>query len=103
MLRLSLVTPGSLHGSIIQESIVMIFAYIGPETMMPIASGIAAVVGVFLMFGRSVMLVLRNIGRKVGLLSDRRDFARVRKTNLSAAAVAPGTAAEEKPAVGGES
>ena len=32
----------------------MLFSYIGPETMMPVASVIAAVAGVFMMFGRSV-------------------------------------------------
>ena len=33
----------------------MLFAYIGPETMMPVASIIAAVTGVFMMFGRSIL------------------------------------------------
>lgn len=80
----------------------MLFAYIGPETMMPVASGIAAVVGVFLMFGRSVMLVFRNFGRKIGLLSDRKPAVTVPKNDLAASA-APAAAAEEKPAVGGES
>jgi hypothetical protein len=39
----------------------MFFAYIGPETMMPVASVIAAATGVVLMFGRSVI----QFGRKV--------------------------------------
>ncbi|MGC8641847.1 MAG: hypothetical protein ACP5XB_18430 [Isosphaeraceae bacterium] len=79
----------------------MIFAYIGPETMMPVASGIAALVGVFLMFGRSVLLFFGNMGRKIGLVSDRKQTVTVRKDDLSAS-VAPVAAAEEKPAVGGE-
>ena len=32
----------------------MLFAYLGPETMMPVASIVAAVVGVVMMFGRNV-------------------------------------------------
>jgi hypothetical protein len=39
----------------------MVFAYIGPETMMPVASIIAAVTGVVLMFGRNVL----HLGRAV--------------------------------------
>ena len=35
--------------------------YIGPEVMMPLASAIAALAGVLLMFWRRLMLVLRNI------------------------------------------
>ena len=31
----------------------MLFAYIGPETMMPVTSVIVGVVGVFMMFGRT--------------------------------------------------
>ena len=43
----------------------MLFAYVGPETMMPLASVVAAVVGVFLMFGRNIMYIGRNFVRKV--------------------------------------
>ena len=43
----------------------MLFSYIGPETMMPVASVIAAVAGVFMMFGRSVMGFGRGIVRRV--------------------------------------
>ncbi len=43
----------------------MLFAYIGPETMMPVASVIAAVTGVVLMFGRSVVQVGRNVFRGI--------------------------------------
>ncbi len=43
----------------------MLFAYVGPETMMPLASVVAAVVGVFLMFGRTVVYTARNFVRKV--------------------------------------
>ena len=43
----------------------MIFAYFGPETMMPVASIIAAVVGVAMMFGRNVMMIGRGLVRRV--------------------------------------
>jgi hypothetical protein len=43
----------------------MLFAYIGPETMMPVASIIAAVVGVFMMFGRTVLMFGRRVVRRV--------------------------------------
>jgi hypothetical protein len=43
----------------------MLFSYIGPETMMPVASVIAAAAGVFLMFGRSVMGFGRSLVRRV--------------------------------------
>jgi hypothetical protein len=43
----------------------MLFAYIGPETMMPVASIIAAVAGVFMMFGRNVVYFGRNLVRRI--------------------------------------
>jgi hypothetical protein len=43
----------------------MLFAYIGPETMMPVASVIAAVAGVVLMFGRNVMAFGRKVFRGI--------------------------------------
>jgi hypothetical protein len=43
----------------------MLFAYFGPETMMPLASIFAAAVGVVLMFGQNVMNVGRGILRRV--------------------------------------
>ena len=42
----------------------MLFAYIGPETMMPVASVIAATVGVVMMFGRNIMMVGRSLVRR---------------------------------------
>jgi hypothetical protein len=50
----------------------MLFAYVGPETMMPLASAVAAVVGVLLMFGRNVMLIARNAVRRVRDLAGRK-------------------------------
>ena len=43
----------------------MLFAYIGPETMMPVASVIAAVAGVMMMFGRNVVGFGRNVFRRI--------------------------------------
>ncbi len=43
----------------------MLFGYVGPETMMPLASVVAAAVGVFLMFGRNVMYIARSAVRRV--------------------------------------
>ncbi len=39
----------------------MLFAYFGPETMMPVASIVAAVAGVVMMFGRNVLSIGRNV------------------------------------------
>jgi len=43
----------------------MLFAYIGPETMMPVASIVAAVTGVVMMFGRNILMFGRGIIRRV--------------------------------------
>ena len=43
----------------------MLFAYIGPETMMPVPSVIAGVVGVFMMFGRNIVGFGRGMVRRV--------------------------------------
>jgi len=43
----------------------MLFAYIGPETMYPVASVIAATAGVFMMFGRNVVGFGRGLLRRV--------------------------------------
>lgn len=43
----------------------MLFSYIGPETMMPVASILVAIGGVFMMFGRSVMGFGRGLVRRV--------------------------------------
>jgi hypothetical protein len=50
----------------------MLFAYIGPETMMPVASVIAAVAGVVMMFGRNILLFGRNLVRRVRPASRRK-------------------------------
>ena len=42
----------------------MLFAYFGPETMYPVASVIAAGVGVVMMFGRNIVYFGRSLVRK---------------------------------------
>jgi hypothetical protein len=48
-----------------QEWHFMLFAYIGPDTMLPLASVVAGIVGVALMFGRQVKLTARNLVRRI--------------------------------------
>lgn len=43
----------------------MLFAYFGPETVMPIASILAAVGGAFLMFGRNILYFFKRMFRGV--------------------------------------
>ena len=45
--------------------VIMLFAYFGPETMMPVASIIAAAGGVLLLFGRNVVSFGRKMVRMV--------------------------------------
>jgi hypothetical protein len=77
----------------------MLFAYIGPETMMPLASGVAAVVGVFLMFGRSVTLFFRTLARKVGALGGGKPAKSSFMDELPPP-LAPDATEQEKPPVG---
>jgi len=43
----------------------MLFAYFGPDTMMPVASVIVAVGGVVMLFGRNVLVFGRRLVRRV--------------------------------------
>lgn len=43
----------------------MLFAYVGPETILPVASVFAAVVGVLMMCGRSVVSFGRDVVRRL--------------------------------------
>jgi hypothetical protein len=60
----------------------MLFAYLGPDTVLPLTSAVAAVLGVVLMFGRQVnrivLLAVRRLGRLVGLLPPAAAHQRVR-------------------------
>jgi hypothetical protein len=40
--------------------------YIGPEVMMPLASALAAITGVLLMFWRRIVVVARSTAQVVG-------------------------------------
>jgi hypothetical protein len=54
----------------------VLFAYFGPETLMPLTSIVAGVVGVFLMFGRNTLrfavLAWNRLTRLAGLARDSR-------------------------------
>jgi hypothetical protein len=43
----------------------MLFAYFGPDTMMPVTSVVAATIGVVLMFGRNILLFGKGLLRKI--------------------------------------
>jgi hypothetical protein len=43
----------------------MLFAYVGPEVMMPVWSIVAAGVGMALLFGRAIMSFGRGIARRI--------------------------------------
>jgi hypothetical protein len=43
----------------------MLLAYVGPETMYPVASVLAALVGVVMMFGRNVVAFGRGMVERV--------------------------------------
>jgi hypothetical protein len=65
-IRLDAVQSSEDSGGWMQPEVIrMFFAYIGPETMMPVASVIAAVTGVVLMFGRNVVQFGRNVFRSI--------------------------------------
>ncbi len=52
-------------GGNIEEVSRMLFAYVGPETMLPLASILAGAVGVLLMFGRKMVRGVRALaGRR---------------------------------------
>lgn len=41
----------------------MLLAYFGPETVLPLTSLLAGAAGVFLMFGRAILKVVRRVFR----------------------------------------
>lgn len=43
-----------------------LFAYFGPETLMPLTSIVAAVAGVFLMFGKNTLRLIAGLFRGLG-------------------------------------
>jgi hypothetical protein len=81
----------------------MLFAYVGPETMMPVASLLAAGFGLFMMFGRKVVSfgrgLIRSAGREAGgklAASGRRDIASLKQASgfASVATAPPSTTPE---------
>jgi hypothetical protein len=57
----------------------MLFAYLGPDTMLPLTSAFAAVLGVALMFGRQVLragwVAVGGIRRLIGSTSHQPEVA----------------------------
>jgi hypothetical protein len=52
-----------LEGPLAEEGQAVIFAYMGPETVLPMTSCLAAAAGVVLMFGRSVCRLVLGLFR----------------------------------------
>ncbi|MDR3633747.1 MAG: hypothetical protein P4L84_07915 [Isosphaeraceae bacterium] len=55
-------------------SIHTLFAYVGPDTFLPVTSALAALAGVFMMFGRAGFRMIFG-GGVARVLSGRRRFA----------------------------
>ena len=51
-----------------------VFLYIGPELILPIASFIASIVGVLLMFWRYIVRMVRKLFRRITGRADEPDF-----------------------------
>ncbi len=75
----------------------MLFSYIGPETMMPVASIIAAVAGVFMMFGRNVMGFCRGMVRRILPGSQRKPVPSVSQSVATGVSQTPGDSLPENP------
>ena len=75
----------------------MLFSYIGPETMMPVASIIAAVAGVFMMFGRNVTGFCRRMLRRVWPGAQRKSVSTVSRTEATGVSQTPGEPLPDKP------
>ena len=68
MFMLGLVLPIDLLRHIPWESVLgpTVFLYLGPETLMPVASALAAIVGVVLLFWRAVVGRIGKVFRSTG-------------------------------------
>ena len=82
----------------------MLFAYLGPDTVLPLTSAVAAVLGVVLMFGRQVnrivVLAVRRLGRLVGLLPPATAPHGVRTDPAHAQATGPAAARRRRTTAG---
>jgi hypothetical protein len=57
--------PAHFQGGKIMGLYTVVFAYLGPETMLPMTSVVAGLVGVLMMFGRNSWLWARGIYQRV--------------------------------------
>jgi len=60
----SSLVPGEIANGAVQW---LVFLYMGPETMMPLASALAAIVGALLMFWRRFVAIARRAYRELSL------------------------------------
>lgn len=49
-----------------------VLAYIGPDVLLPVASALAAIAGMFLMMGRRAVAFFKDVGRRIAGLFGRR-------------------------------
>lgn len=54
---------GMIHDISFHQILPFVFLYIGPETMLPLVSALAAIGGVLLMFGQRFFGLVRKIWR----------------------------------------
>jgi hypothetical protein len=52
--------------------LIPVVLYIGPDVLMPIASALAAVAGILLLFWRKTVEIVRKVGRAIGGVFGRR-------------------------------
>jgi len=57
--------PGPLHSWRATRAPEIVLMYIGPETLMPLASAIAAIGGIILMFWRRTTAIVRAVIQRV--------------------------------------
>ena len=56
---------GSIHDISLHQFLPFLLLYIGPETMLPLASAVAAIGGVLLMFWHRLVGLLRKLWRVI--------------------------------------
>jgi hypothetical protein len=56
---------GIFHDATLYQILPFLFLYIGPETILPLTSALAAVVGVLLMFWQRFLALVQKIWRLI--------------------------------------
>jgi hypothetical protein len=67
------------------REIIMVVQYLGPQTVLPFASIVAAVIGAILLFGRYIVGLIRRTVRKLfaSRTTDETDSAKIDETSNS--------------------